>query len=230
MTLPAKHFYMMRHGQTEANAAEIMAGSTDSPLTELGREQAYAAQKVVKQLAPSPIKIFHSHLSRARDTAAIVNETLKAPMIEDPDLAEICAGDMEGRPWAECTDIFDGWVQTPGGEHPDDFFIRIKRAKKRALDETRNGSPLIVCHGGVMRAFGAIYRADAPALFRNAHLYEFIPAADENFPWQVFDYEICSETKILKRNISTMYQYDGQLDYADFTSGNAVDEADEIAS
>ena len=206
MILPAKPFYMMRHGQTEHNAAERMAGSTDSPLTELGREQAHAAQKVIKEISPLPVKIYHSHLSRARDTATIVNEFLQVDMVEDPDLAEICAGDMEGRPWAECMDIFDDWVQTPGGEHPDDFFTRIKRAKERALVETTDGSPLIVCHGGVMRAFGAIHGADAPAIFRNAHLYEFLPTEDENFPWQVFDYEICSETKILKKNISKIYE------------------------
>ncbi|MFK7839216.1 MAG: histidine phosphatase family protein [Bdellovibrionales bacterium] len=204
--LPAKPFYMMRHGQTEHNAAELMAGSTDSPLTDLGREQAFAAKKVIQELSQHPIKIFHSNLSRARDTATIVNEFLKVEMVQDPDLAEICAGDMEGRPWSECTDIFDGWVQTPGGEHPNNFFKRIRRAKQRALNETHDGSPLIVCHGGVMRAFGALYDKDAPAIFRNAHLYEFIPSNDPLFPWQVFDYEICSETKILKKNISTMYQ------------------------
>lgn len=205
MILPAKHFYMMRHGQTEANAGEYMAGSLDSPLTELGREQAFTAQKVILELDNQPIKIFHSHLSRARDTAAIVNEALDVDMVEDPDLAEICAGDMEGRPWSECIDIFDGWVQTPGGEHPDDFFVRIKRAKKRALNETQDGSPLIVCHGGVMRGFGAIHGASAPAIFQNAHLYEFIPTPDPKFPWQIFDYEICSQTKIIKRNISNVY-------------------------
>ena len=56
-----------------------------------------------------------------------------------------------------------------------------------------------------MRGFGALYQKDAPAVFRNAHLYAFIPSNNETFPWQVFDYEICSETKILKKNISTMY-------------------------
>lgn len=206
MILPAKPFYMMRHGQTEHNAAECMAGSTDSPLTKLGIEQAFAAQKVMRDITPLPVKIFHSHLSRARDTAAIVNELLNVEMIEDPDLAEICAGDMEGRPWAECIDIFDGWVQTPGGEHPNDFFTRVKRAKKRALDETTDGSPLIVCHGGVMRAFGALHDADAPAIFRNAHLYEFLPTNNPDFPWEVFDYDICSETNITKRNISKIYK------------------------
>ncbi|MBX2833542.1 MAG: histidine phosphatase family protein, partial [Micavibrio sp.] len=33
MNVPIKHFYMIRHGQSEANAAKILAGHTDSPLT-----------------------------------------------------------------------------------------------------------------------------------------------------------------------------------------------------
>lgn len=204
MVLPLRHFYMMRHGQTEANANEVMAGSTDSPLTKLGREQAFQAQKIVSMLEKKPTHIYHSHLSRARDTAAIINEVLHIEMTQDPDLAEICAGSMEGRPWSECIDIFDGWVQTPGGEHPNDFFTRVKNGKTRALS-AENSLPLIVCHGGVMRAFGALYGYDAPALFKNAHLYEFMPAQEEHFPWTVYDYELCSETKILKRNLSDMY-------------------------
>ncbi len=38
--IPAKPFYMIRHGQTEANRDLILQGQMDSPLTTLGREQA----------------------------------------------------------------------------------------------------------------------------------------------------------------------------------------------
>ena len=203
--IPLQHFYMIRHGQTEANANQVMAGSTDSPLTQFGIEQAHQAKKIVKLLDIHPAAIYHSHLSRARDTAAIINEALNLPMFEDPDLSEICAGEMEGRPWEDCVGIFEGWVQTPGGEHPKDFFARVKNGKTRAIENT-DGVPLIVCHGGVMRAFGALYGYDAPAIFKNAHLYEFVPAEEEPFPWTVYDYELCSETKVLKRNLSSIYQ------------------------
>ena len=208
--IPAKHFYMIRHGETEANAAQVMAGSTDSPLTENGRKQAYQAQKIVDMLEEKPARIYHSHLSRARDTALIINEVLNVEMVEDPDLSEICAGDWEGVPWSECMEIVDNWVQGPGGEHPEDFFERIKRGKRKALEDT-DTPVLIVCHGGVMRAFGKIHGQNAPALFKNAHLYEFLPAPEKNdFPWVVYDYEFCSETKILKRNLSHAYSSDAE--------------------
>lgn len=62
----ARHFYMIRHGETEANAAQIMAGSMDTPLTENGITQAKEAAKIVEALNIKPQAIVHSHLSRAR--------------------------------------------------------------------------------------------------------------------------------------------------------------------
>ena len=112
---------------------------------------------------------------------------------------------MEGKPWADCMEIFDGWEQAPNGEHPEDFFTRVKNGKTRAIEASER-APLIVCHGGVMRAFGALYGYDAPALFKNAHLYEFIPNKNKDFPWTVYDYELCDHTKLLKRTLSRIYE------------------------
>ena len=96
------------------------------------------------------------------------------------------------------------WTPKELNKEQKDFFERIKNGKTRALQEN-SGAPLIVCHGGVMRAFGALYGYDAPALFKNAHLYEFMPLEDGPFPWTVYDYELCTETTVLKRNLSSIY-------------------------
>lgn len=203
--IPAKPFYMIRHGQTEANALKIMAGSLDSPLTETGRQQAFDAQKVIMSLEIKPAAIFHSPLSRARDTALIINEALNVPMHEDKDLAEIHAGDLEGAPYEDCKDLFERWPTIPNGETPNEFFKRVKQAKSRAI-ERFNDPVLIVCHGGVMRAFGAIHDLPIPGRFQNAHLYEFRPQTQKTgFPWDVFDYKLCPETQKLIRSKSTIY-------------------------
>ena len=181
---------MIRHGETEANAAQRMAGSHDSPLTPKGLEQAALARDVMKHINQKPVAVFHSHLSRARDTAHVINEAINAPTFEDPDLAEMHAGNLEGAPYEECRHIFTEWLEVPNGEHPNDFFNRVKRGKSRALEQF-NDPILIVCHGGVMRAFGAIYGLNVPGRFANAHLYEFIPNEHkEKFPWDVFDYRL----------------------------------------
>lgn len=186
--IPPKPFYMIRHGETEANAAQIMAGSLDTPLTLKGRTQAKDVQRVIEKLEIKPRTIVHSHLSRARDTATIINEALGVPMHETPDLAELHAGDWEGAPYSECNRIFSSWEDPPNGETFDEFCARIRRGKTHALD-THDGPVLIVCHGGVFRGFGKIYGLDVPGVFKNCHLYAFHPAPEnETFPWRVWSY------------------------------------------
>lgn len=189
---------MIRHGQTEANAARLMAGSLDSPLTALGREQAYLAARAVEGLHIKPAAIIHSQLSRARDTAMIINENLNLPLIEDPDFAELHAGDWEGAPYEECHSLLDGWVDPPGGETIDDFFSRIRRGKNRYFTEFKV-PVLIVCHGGVFRAFGKMHGIDNEGV-RNCHLYEFEPAPHmKNFPWMAWQHDILDSGKIDRR-------------------------------
>ncbi|MBL4804169.1 MAG: histidine phosphatase family protein [Alphaproteobacteria bacterium] len=204
--LPNKPFYMIRHGQTEANAARIMAGSMDSPLTDIGRQQAYDVQNVISALKIKPSAIFHSHLSRARDTATIINEVLNVELFEDADLAELHAGILEGAPYDECQELFTTWPDIPEGETAEEFFERVKRGKAKAI----NAYPdpiLIVCHGGVMRAFGEIHGVDTPGRFENAHLYGFFPNDNKtHFPWDVFDYRFCEETQSLKKSPSEIYE------------------------
>ncbi|PCJ02883.1 MAG: hypothetical protein COB14_01320 [Alphaproteobacteria bacterium] len=187
--LPAKHFYMIRHGETEANKAEIMAGSMDSPLTEKGRAQAKVVQSIVKALDIKPKVIVHSHLSRARDTAMIINEGINVPLYEDKDVAELHAGDWEGVSYDECRELLKGWATPPNGESFAQFCKRLQRGKTHNLN--KHDTPiLIVCHGGVFRGLGGIYNLRTPAIFKNCHLYEFKPAPnDKHFPWEVWTHE-----------------------------------------
>ena len=205
MPLPLKHFYMIRHGQTEANAAQVMAGSMDSPLTALGIEQAHRAKAVVEALQIKPQAIIHSQLSRARDTATIINESLNLPIYEDKDLAELHAGELEGAPYSKCEELFKSWPRILNGEEPERFFERVKQGKSRALEQF-NAPVLIVCHGGVMRAFGALYDVHVPGRFENAHLYEFMPKQHQTpLPWEIFDYRLCEKDGNLIRSRSDIY-------------------------
>lgn len=186
--LPAKPFYMIRHGETEANAARVMAGSLDTPLTDKGRAQASVARDIAARLETKPQMIVHSHLSRARDTAQIINEGLGAPMHEDADLAEFHAGEWEGVPYDQCDGLLSGWVNPPGGETHVQFVDRIRRGKHNALS-THDAPVLLVCHGGVFRGFGKIYGLNVPGVFKNCHLYEFQPDPNNQaFPWRVWSY------------------------------------------
>ncbi len=201
--IPAKHFYMIRHGQTEHNAARLLAGHTDSQLTDLGRTQATAVQNVVSRLEVKPEFIVHSNLSRARDTATIINEALDVPMTEDADIAEHYCGDWEGTPYSECESMLTGWDTPPNGECFDAFCARIKRCKINTLNKPESPA-LIVCHGGVFRGFGRLYSLNTPGIFKNCHLYEFIPNSENPaFPWDVWSYH--HEDEILHRSKETVF-------------------------
>lgn len=204
--IPHKHFYMIRHGETEANAAEIMAGSLDSPLTKRGIEQARRARDVIAKLSNKPRVIVHSQLSRARDTAHIINEALDIPIYENPDWAEIHAGSLEGASYEVSRKLFVGWDVPEDGEQAPDFFERIKRAKIHSLTQYE-GPVLIVCHGGVMRAIGEIHGIEPPGRFKNAQLYEFTPTQKETqpFPWQVQYYDWCDTQQKLITEKSELY-------------------------
>lgn len=191
--VPLKHFYMIRHGETEANAARIMAGSLDSPLTDNGRRQAREAAGLISALSVRPTLIVHSPLSRARETASIINDQMGLPMVEEAEIAEWHVGDWEGQSYDLCLDLFKGSMDAPNGETFNNFSERVRRAKNRILKRSEL-SPLIVSHGGVFRAFGNIYGIPAPGV-ANCKLYEFEPYENETrFPWKVWTYEPINRT------------------------------------
>src|SRR3954464_16072660 len=89
-------FYYLRHGETEANAARIIAGSLDVDLTPLGREQAIAAAQA---LLDEPITgIYASPLRRARETAEPIAEALGLSLNIIDEIAERNWGELEGQP------------------------------------------------------------------------------------------------------------------------------------
>ena len=81
-----KHLYIARHGESEANAADIYSPD-DTELTDRGREQ---ARSITEQCTPLEIDVVvTSDLKRAKDTAAIVQDDRDIPLVEEPNLREI---------------------------------------------------------------------------------------------------------------------------------------------
>ncbi len=68
---------LVRHGQSEANAAGLLLGRLDSPLTELGRRQAKVLGEVLALRDPTPVQLVTSPLLRARETADAIADALR---------------------------------------------------------------------------------------------------------------------------------------------------------
>lgn len=161
-------FWFLRHGETVSNAARIIAGSTDTPLTDLGRRQAEAAAQIVADLPITAIYV--SPLSRARETAAPIARKLDLPLVTIAGLAERRWGDWEGQPHGG----LDRAATPPGaGESPDGFSRRVLAALASIAG---GGLPLIVAHSGVGRVLRQhLLGEDSAASLPNAQPLFFRP-------------------------------------------------------
>ncbi|WP_417262340.1 histidine phosphatase family protein [Celeribacter sp.] len=142
--LPAKNFCLIRHGETTANADEIIAGRTDVSLTERGREQ---ARDLSKRMWPEHIVLYASPMSRARETCELAFPDL--PYALHDGLRERDWGLFEGRPLSEQPDR----EATPeGGESWPDMLSRVAQTIVEICDTSEDALPVLVCHSGVIRA------------------------------------------------------------------------------
>lgn len=189
--IPAKPFYLVRHGETIANVARVTAGGgTDSPLTENGKDQARGLAALIHTLEITPSEIIHSPMSRARDTANFLNGALKLAMHEIDDLREHMVGEWEGWPWEKAMPLLRSNTRPKDGENLDDFGTRVRTAFNLLL--SRPGKPpLVVAHGGIFHALLHIHDHPYDGAISNCHLHYFEPAPDANpsFPWRVWQFD-----------------------------------------
>jgi len=151
-------FYLVRHGESEANAARRFAGQSDSPLTQRGRRQAEA---VARELAKVRFdKVVSSDLSRTRDTAEVIARSQGVPVEIVPELREIVA-----------------W---PGGETLDQVLARAKGAIDRLARENPGKTICVVGHGGINRILLSDFLGILPRLDRS-------PATNTNISVVVTD-------------------------------------------
>lgn len=161
-------FYYLRHGETESNANQLIAGSLDVHLTDLGREQARTAAAA---LANVPITgVYSSPLRRARETAQPVAEALKLPVTIIEEIAERNWGELEGQP----RHLAVRGMTPPGGEPTENFAKRVLSGFARIDAQV----PLIVAHSGVFRVLCVtldIVRTEGP--IHNALPLRFSPVS-----------------------------------------------------
>ena len=172
--------YLIRHGETEFNANGVISGQIETDLTELGRRQAVEGAFNLKNEGVFFDVILCSTLKRAKDTAKIMANVLKAPVVFDDGLKEFNNGIYEGvkiedmqkmtfnppyetagfkfengadlyAAYSSFDPKYDG-LRYPEGETKQQACERFMNAIKNYLDGHPNVKNLgVVAHGAVIR-------------------------------------------------------------------------------
>ena len=163
---PMTRVLLIRHGESEWNAARRWQGQADPPLTARGRAQAAHAASAIGTVDA----IVSSDLQRALVTAQIIASALGVePLIVDPRLRERDAGEWSGLTREEIHEQWPGYLaddvqvsvgrvagstgrRPPGWESDDDLWPRVRASLVEIERLVPDGDVLAITHGGVIYA------------------------------------------------------------------------------
>jgi broad specificity phosphatase PhoE len=177
--------WLVRHGETESNAAGVFQGHLDVALNQRGEAQAAALGRHLADVRFDAV--YASDLQRAARTAEIVVDGRNDVVLE-PDLREMHYGVLQGARYHEAADILhphglaELWssgelhrrgLAVPGGETPRRFRSRSRRfverlERRHAADEGHQ--VLVVAHGGKLAVLLTVL-LDLPG--RHRHQFRF---------------------------------------------------------
>ena len=154
--------HLVRHGESEWNAAGRVQGQSNSNLSDLGQRQAEATGKA---LVNKPLSaLYASDLDRAQQTAAQIRAHTDLDVQTDPRLRETDFGDWEGLRWTEIETQYateltaiggEGGhkIVIPGGESRAQTLERAKDVLSSLADKHAGEQIVAVSHGGLIAYF-----------------------------------------------------------------------------
>ncbi|UCD89866.1 MAG: histidine phosphatase family protein [Desulfobacterales bacterium] len=153
------HFGIMRHAKTKWNQEKRIQGRYHSPLISEGKQQAREWGMRLKTYSWN--RILASDAKRALETASLINDYLKIPLLSDSRLQEQDWGEWTGK----TLDIIKKEVSTllktqeragwgfcpPGGEDRYTVLQRSQKALQEAAEKWPGDKILVVTHKGVIK-------------------------------------------------------------------------------
>ena len=152
---------LIRHGETLWNLEGREMGQLDSPLSELGKNQAKAIAKRLKNIPFSTL--YSSDLGRAIETATFISKACNKKIIENTKLRERNMGIFQGCTkeerkekypivWKEYKSIGFEYI-IPDGESQRQRFERTVDVMNSLADKHPNETIVVISHGGILRGF-----------------------------------------------------------------------------
>ena len=165
---------LIRHGQSEGNAARRFGGHTSTPLSALGHRQAEATARALS--LESITAIYSSDLRRAVETAAPLARALNLEIRQSETFRERSVGQLENLTFEEAAQKFpeeyaallrrDFEHVLSGGESYRQLLDRASAVLDRAIADNPGGTIALFSHTGTicilaLHLMGAL---DAPNL------------------------------------------------------------------
>ncbi|MET8650309.1 bifunctional RNase H/acid phosphatase [Nocardia aurea] len=169
---------LLRHGQTALSVERRYSGRGNPPLTELGREQAARAAKMLAARGDITA-VVSSPLDRARETAEAAGAALGAPVRVLDGLIETDFGEWDGLTFAEAAQrdpelharwLGDTAVAPPGGESFDRVRERIESVRRDLVALYPGQNVVTVSHVTPIKTLLQLALGVGPSLLYRLHL------------------------------------------------------------
>ncbi|UYO36441.1 histidine phosphatase family protein [Bacillus zhangzhouensis] len=181
---------LVRHGETDWNAAKRIQGRTDIPLNNTGKWQAEQTGLYLKNNHWDVV--ISSPLTRAKETAHLILNHVHAPLVIMDDFIERDYGDAEGMSFEERQKLF------PDKQYPNmESLETVQNRMLEGIEKVRSAYPdqhvLIVAHGAAIHALLTAL-ADEHTGLQNTRLVNaclnYVEWSDGK--WKVRDYNVVS--------------------------------------
>jgi len=173
--------YLARHGQDHDNAAGILNGHRNTPLTAIGADQARQLSQKIKEAGIQFGTVYSSPLQRAFETAKTITQTLKLDPPEKLDLLierdfGIMSGNLAKEIETLCapdilkTETITYFLSPEGAE----TFPQLIERARNLLNILRNDHPeetlLLVTHGDIGKMlYAAFYHLEWQEVLSSFH-------------------------------------------------------------
>lgn len=145
---PMTWLLLARHGETDWNREGRWQGHANVTLNDRGREQ---ARELAQRLAGESFDVIYaSDLARAHETALIIAETRRMPVVTDAGLREIDVGSWSGLTPDQIGERFPGMV-SHDGETNEQHLARVLACFTRIARAHVGHRVLVVSHGKTLR-------------------------------------------------------------------------------
>ncbi|MBU5259438.1 histidine phosphatase family protein [Bacillus pumilus] len=181
---------LVRHGETDWNAAKRIQGRTDILLNDTGKWQAEQTGLYLKNVHWDVV--ISSPLTRAKETAHLILKHVDAPLVIMDDFIERDYGDAEGMSFEERQKLFPD-KQYPNMEPLEAIQDRMVEGIEKVRAAYPNQKVLIVAHGAAIHALLTTL-ADEHLGLENTRLVNaclnYVEWKDGE--WKVLDYNVVS--------------------------------------